>query len=45
MTTIHTHITNLMYFLITKLYKFILHLYYTHTHITIHTNNIITKNK
>ena len=32
MIIIHTHITNPLYFLIIKLYKVILYLYYTHTH-------------
>ena len=45
--TIHTHVTNSMYFLIIQVYKVILYLFilYIHifTHITIHTNNIIKK--
>ena len=32
MIIIHTHVTNYIYFLIIKLYKFILYLYYTHKH-------------
>ena len=42
MITIDTHVTNHLYFLIIKLYKFILYTQ-TSTHIIIHTNNIITK--
>ena len=30
MITIHTHVINSLYFLIIKLYKVILYLYYTH---------------
>ena len=44
MITIHTLVTNPMYFLIIKLYKVILYLYYIFTHITVHTNNITTNN-
>ena len=40
MITIHTHITNPLYFLIIKLYKVIL---YFIIHANIHTNNIVTK--
>ena len=32
MITIHTHVTNPLYFLIIKLYKVILYLYYTRIH-------------
>ena len=32
MMTIHTHVTNPLYFLIIKLYKVILYLYCTHKH-------------
>ena len=32
MITIHTHVTNPLYFLIIKLYKVILYLYCTHKH-------------
>ena len=45
--TIYTYVTNYLYFLIIKLYKVILYLYYTRTqastHVSIHINNIITK--
>ena len=39
--TIHIDVTNPLYFLIIELYKVILYVYYTHTHIYI--DNIITK--
>ena len=42
MITIHIHVRNHLYFLIIKLYKFILYTQ-TFTHIIIHTNNIIKK--
>ena len=38
-------VTKPMYFLIINLYKVILYLCYTYSHMTIHTNNIITKIK
>ena len=42
MITIHIHVRNHLYFLIIKLYKFILYTQ-TFTHIIIHTNNILKK--
>ena len=45
MKTIHTHVANHLYFLIIKLYIYIIFILYTQTstHIIIHTNNIIIK--